>query len=92
MARPFGRTPAELRRLSDEARFLHERLHRVVVALALTEDAIADLFERMADHAGERGTHRRLQAKRARASADECRVFAVRLDELGAPSLEWPEG
>jgi hypothetical protein len=84
MASPDGRTPAELLRLTDEAQLLHDRLRRVVVALALTEEVLADQFERFATQGGARGTERRLEAKRARESAEECRTFAVRLDEIGA--------
>jgi hypothetical protein len=84
MAGPFGRTPGDLRHLSEEVRLLHDRLHRVVVAVALTEEVLADVFERLAAQGGERGTQRRLEAKRARARADECRAFALRLDNLGA--------
>ena len=87
MARPDRRTPAELLRLTDEAHLLHARLHRTAVALALTEEVLADVFERLAVQGGEPGTRRRLDATRARAGAAECRAFARRLDQLGTPCV-----
>jgi len=82
MGRPFGRTPAQLQRLIDEAQLLHGRLHRVAVALTVTQDFIAETYERLADGGGARESQLRLEAKRARAFAEECRRFAARLDEL----------
>ncbi|MBV9097457.1 MAG: hypothetical protein JO079_05315 [Frankiaceae bacterium] len=70
---------------------MHARLQRAAVALALTQEVLADIFERLATRGGERGTVRRLQAKRARVGADECRAFARRLDELGAPGTHPPD-
>ncbi len=83
MGAAFGPAPAEIRHLSGEARLLHDRLHRVIVALALTEDLLGDFFEHMAMQGGARSTQQRLEAKRARAAADECRAFAARLSQLG---------
>ena len=78
---PHGDNPG-LNRLLDEVQVLRERLHRVTVALAITEDLLADTFERLADAPSARATQQRLEAKRARAAASECRMFAARLDEL----------
>lgn len=77
-----GVDPADLDRLLREVELLHERLHRVTVALSLTEDLVADTFERMAAGDGARGTDRLLQVKRARRAAQECRDFAARLADV----------
>jgi hypothetical protein len=66
----------------DEAQLLHARLHRVVLALTLTEDLISDLFERLAEQGGVSADERRLLAKRSRAAAEQCRTFAARLAEI----------
>ena len=78
-------------RLFDEAQILHERLHRVTVALAITEDLLADRFEDMASPAKGRSEQHQLEAKRARAAATECRLFAARLEALGPQHDPDPE-
>jgi hypothetical protein len=86
---PNGSDPG-VGHLLDEVQLLHERLHRVTVALAITEDLLADTFERLANQPSARCTQHRLEAKRARASASECRMFAARLDELEPKGEEPP--
>lgn len=80
---PVQPTSADLRRLADEARHLHDRVHRVLLALALTEDVRADLLDHLAiAHGGAHATDRRLAAKRAHAAAEECRTFARHLADV----------
>lgn len=88
MRGPAGGAAAH-QRLVDEVQLLHERLHRVTLALAITEELLADTFERMAARPSARSTQQRLQAKRARMSAVQCREFVERLDEL-APERTQP--
>ena len=84
MAGTVGAQPREVQRLIDEVWLLHVRLHRVTVALALTEELLAETFEKMADDKSEqRGSEYLLHAKRARVAAEECRAFAARVDTLG---------
>jgi hypothetical protein len=82
MAQPSGQPPAGLRHLVAEAQELRERLHRVAIALSITEDMTAEAFEQLAavcdDTAAGYGDHAQL----SRTTADECRQFAKRLDEL----------
>lgn len=66
----------------DEVLVLRERLHRVTVALAITEEMVAAVYERMAETPSAHTTQQILESKRARAAAAECRAFALRLDEL----------
>jgi hypothetical protein len=75
----------DLRRVEDEARLLHERLRRVALALSMTEDVLADTYDRLANRGGPNADLRRLGAKRSRSAADECRAFIRRLDSLHAP-------
>lgn len=81
MAQPSGQPPAGLRHLVAEAQELRERLHRVAIALSITEDMTAEAFEQLA--AGDdTAAGYRDHAQLSRATADECRQFAKRLDEL----------
>ena len=68
--------------LMDEVLLLRERLHRVTVALSITEEMVAAVYERLAETPSPHCTQQILEAKRARAAAAECRAFAIRLDEL----------
>ena len=90
MPGPGGGNHPAVQHLLDEVHLLHERLHRVTVALAITEDMLADTFERLASTPTIRSTQERLEAKRARAAASECRMFASRLDQLG-PGEDGPQ-
>jgi hypothetical protein len=63
----------------DEEQMLRDRLHRVALALTVTEERVADTLEALADSAGAGAEDYRLNAKRARAAATECRAFALRL-------------
>lgn len=69
-------------RLQDEVRILRERLHRVAIALSITEEMLAAACDLMAETPSVHSPQQRLDAKRARSSAAECRAFAIRLDEL----------
>lgn len=86
-----GRTGSspDIAHLLDEVQLLRERLHRVTVALAITEELVADTFERMAERASANTTEQRLASKRARSAAAECRMFAARLHAL-SPDGEPP--
>ena len=61
---------------------MHNRLHRVAVGLALSEDLLAATLEQLATTPGRDSSLYRLQANRARVAAEECRGFAKRLDAL----------
>ena len=74
-------TTADIRRLQDQAQMLRERLHRVSVALAMTEDMLAIHLDRMVYDDGARASNGRLSAEHARAAAADCRAFAARLAE-----------
>lgn len=65
---------------------MHERLHRVAVALALTEEVLADTLDELALMPGRDANLYRLQANRARITAEACRDVATRLDELNPDS------
>ena len=82
MAQPMGRPPPGLRHLVDEAQELRERLHRLAIALSITEDMVAEGFERLAYGGCDGGSDYRRTSHVARATAEECRLFARRLDEL----------
>jgi len=82
MAQPMRRPPPALQRLETEAEELRERLHRVAVALSITEDMMAEAFERSAREGGEGAPEFRQRAILARATANVCRTCAQRLDEL----------
>ena len=76
------RPPPALLRLAGEAEELRERLHRVAIALSITEDMMAEAYELSASEAGDRAPDYRQRAILARATADVCRNCAQRLDEL----------
>ena len=84
MVEPAGAHSAGVQHLVDEATELRDRLHRISVALSITEDMVAEAFERMArEHAAEAESNAlRIEAQRARATADECRHFARHLDDV----------
>ena len=80
-----GPQTVQTRRLHDlveEVRLLHDRLHRVAIGLALSEELLASTLEQLAEGRGNDSARYRLQANRARVAADECRSFARRLDEI----------
>ena len=82
MAQPMRRPPPALKRLASEAEELRERLHRVAIALSITEDMMAEAYERSAGEGGATAPDYRQRAILARATADICRTCAQRLDEL----------
>ena len=82
MVEPLGDHPTVLRHLVEEAAELRERLHRITVALGITEDMVADVYEKLAGEYGPESAMLRVQAQAARATADECRRFARHLDEV----------
>jgi len=71
-----------LQDLVEDTRLLHERLHRVAIGLALSEDLLATTLEELARARSHDSGRYRLQANCARVAAEECRLFARRLDEL----------
>ena len=71
-----------LHELVEEVRLLHDRLHRVAIGLALSEELLASTLEQLAEGRSTDSGRYRLQANRARVAADECRSFARRLDEI----------
>ena len=77
-----GRKGVEISTLLDEADVLYERLHRVVVALTITEDCAADALQRLADAGGQLADQHGDAAQRARSSAELCRELGVRLGRL----------
>lgn len=80
-----GPQTVQTRRLHDlveEVRLLHDRLHRVAIGLALSEELLASTLEQLADARSNDTARYRLQANRARIAADECRAFARRLDDI----------
>ena len=83
MVEPAGGHPTGLRHLAEEAAELRERLHRITVALGITEDMLADAFEALAHETQPDPDSASLHAaaQRARATAEECRRFARHLDE-----------
>lgn len=85
-----GVAVADLDRLLDQTRLLRDRLHRMTVALGISAELVADSLQRLADKGGAMAEHNLLSAKRARASADECRRFGSRLQELGVDGLSPP--
>lgn len=82
MAQPMRRPPPALQRLASEAEELRERLHRVAIALSITEDMMAEAYELSARRGGAAAPDDRQRAILARATADVCRTCAQRLDEL----------
>lgn len=84
MAQPSPPAPLDLRHLVAEARELRERVHRVAVALSITEDMTAEAYRKLADADADDATATgyRGRARRSSATADACRTFARTLDEL----------
>ena len=82
MAQPMRRPPPALERLANEAEDLRERLHRIAIALSITEDMMAEAFERSASAGSVEAPDYRQRALLARTTADICRTCAQRLDEL----------
>jgi hypothetical protein len=82
MAQPLERPPPALNRLVSEAEELRERLRRVAIALSITEEMMAEAFERTASAGGDGAPEYRKRAVLARRTADVCRSCAQRVDEL----------
>ena len=82
MVEPDPGHPTGLQHLTEEAQELRERLHRIAIALSITEDMVADAYERLArTHATGTGVMRQ-RAKRARTTAEDCRAFAQLIEDL----------
>jgi len=77
-----GDHAAAVQRLVAEAQMLHDRLHRITIALALTEEMAAEIFDQAASTQSGSSEHLHDQAERARSTAAECRAFALRLESL----------
>ena len=72
--------PVDLTRQIDEAANLRARLHRLVIALGIAEEVIADRFERLA--VGHPASERLLlDARQARQRAARYREFAVEVED-----------
>jgi hypothetical protein len=84
MVDPAGDHPTGLEHLLEEAQVLRVRLHRIALALSITEDLAAELLEQMAEPGGATAPSLRVTAQRARATAHECRTFAEHLADLHA--------
>ena len=84
MVDPVADHPTGLQHLVDEAAELRERLHRISVALSITEDMVAEACERLArrNGPGPASAALKVEAQRARRTADECRCFAQHLDDV----------
>jgi len=84
MVEPVGGHPTGLQHLVEEATELRDRLHRITVALGITEYMVADAFEALARKTapGPESSSLRVQAQAARATAEECRRFAKHLDDV----------
>jgi hypothetical protein len=82
MVEPVPDHPTGLQHLAEEAQVLRERLHRIAIALSITEDMVADAYDRLA-RTNTTGTGvMRQRAKRARTTAEDCRSFAQLIDDL----------
>ena len=57
-------------------------MHRIAIALSITEDMMAEAFERSAETGGAAASELRQRAHLARETADVCRSCVQRLDEL----------
>ena len=79
-------------RLQDEVQILRDRLHRVTIALSITEEMLAAACDLLAETSSVHSTQQRLEAERARSAAAECRAFAIRLDELRPAEQESRDG
>jgi len=84
MVEPTPGHPTGLQHLVEEAMELRDRLHRITVALGITEDMVADAFEARARQIGpgQESSALRVQSRAARATAEECRRFAKHLDDV----------
>jgi hypothetical protein len=82
MVEPLRGQPAALQHLVEEAQELRDRLHRIAVALSITEEMVADAFEQLARTTTCSSSTLRRQAKRARTAAQDCRTFAQQIDDL----------
>jgi hypothetical protein len=78
--------PAELPRLFAAATALHDRLHRISVALSLSEDAIADILDGI--ERPEDSHNLEILVARSRATASICRELGTRLDAVHAEPVE----
>jgi hypothetical protein len=84
--------PVELRQVLATAALLYQRAQRVTVALALSQDVTANLFDRLDhDRPGGPGSST-TRAGEARALASACREFASELHSLGPPAAVPAEG
>lgn len=79
---PARAHPRGLQHLSVEVRVLRARLRRAALALAVTEERLADTSDGISQSDCPCTGEFRLSAKRARAAAEECRAFAARLMDL----------
>lgn len=81
MLPPNGRSfEAEIDRLTVQTRQLVERLHRLTIALALSEEMVAELLDQAAAaRAGDEAKRQRLRANQARQLARHCRAFGEQL-------------
>ena len=84
MVDPVADHPTGLQHLVDEATELRDRLHRITVALSITEDMVAEACERLArkNGPGPASAALKVEAQRARQTANECRHFARHLDDV----------
>jgi hypothetical protein len=82
MVEPLRGHPTGLQHLVEEAQELRDRLHRIAVALSITEDMVADAYDRLARTEATGVPALRQQAKRARTTANDCRAFAQLIDDL----------
>lgn len=82
MVEPGTGHPTGLQHLIDEAQLLRQRLHRVAVALTLTEERVAETLEHLAQSDAPDADQHRRAARRARQAAVECRSFVSRLEQL----------
>jgi len=84
MVDPEAGHPVGLQHLVDEAAELRDRLHRIAVALSITEDMVAESCERLArkNGPGPASAALKVEAQRARLTADECRHFAQHLEDV----------
>ena len=71
----------ELQQLDEQGRVLRQRLHRVVVALAMTEELRAVMLRRVAAEAVGETPHWQSLANCAERAAQDCRSFARRIEE-----------
>jgi hypothetical protein len=82
----LARPPAARRDLSDlieSSAVLQERLRRLTLALAFTDEMVADTLDERLE-AGGHQSQSRAESIRARARAVTCRELLRRLDELRA--------